>query len=210
MKKRSSVFTTVALVLVIVVLGFGIYSAVVPTRVINSNILFDIADQEVNVSVNAAASWLEDSHSDKYFTTATTTTGMTKKNWSVPNIVFSVEGEVENHVTESDIVLTFQNKNTEAEVKITIDGIAYDTFEATKRFEAEVYFIKNDAGKSVERSYVISENQETVELILPKYLENSTEPFVNELKIKYRLLTAAYDIQSFAQNITISMETVEE
>ena len=65
MKNRSVVFTTIAIVIVILILGFGIYSVLSPFRTVTSDVVFNFKDDNLKIDINGEAEWAPASNSQK-------------------------------------------------------------------------------------------------------------------------------------------------
>ena len=200
--KKGIFLTTLSFVLVIVVLGFGIYSAIVPSKKITSDVIFNVSDPTVNVTVEGEAGWVDASHSGKTFVSQSQTDGFSNKNWALPDVAFT-----ESNVADAVMKLTLTNNSSKA-ASIDISGVAYDP---EHRFEAHVHIVDYQTGNDIQEIKVESDTQIISYNIPGKTTEqNVVDPNAKIIvKVTFSLLKTNEDFE-IDQNMLVTFTTFDD
>ena len=203
MKNRSVVFTTIAIVIVILILGFGIYSVLSPFRTVTSDVVFNFKDDNLKIDINGEAEWAPASNSQKYFSTSTTTSGLTEQSWKIPDIVFVTSENSEENFTSAVIKLAISNKNTDYPAKVTVSGVAFDQ---DGRFVSQIVFKNPITNEEIAKHDIESSTQQVSQNIPIATSENDENAKVI-IEIRYQLEKTYSDIE-VQQNINVTLENV--
>ena len=203
MKNRSVVFTTIAIVIVILILGFGLYSVLSPFRTVTSDVVFNFKDDNLKIDINGEAEWAPASNSQKYFSTSTTTSGLTEQSWKIPDIVFVTSENPEENFTSAVIKLAISNKNTDYPAKVTVSGVAFDQ---DGRFVSQIVFKNPITNEEIAKHDIESSTQQVSQNIPIATSENDENAKVI-IEIRYQLEKTYSDIE-VQQNINVTLENV--
>ena len=203
MKNRSVVFTTIAIVIVILILGFGIYSVLSPFRTVTSDVVFNFKDDNLKIDINGEAEWAPASNSQKYFSTSTTTSGLTEQSWKIPDIVFVTSENSEENFTSAVIKLAISNKNTDYPAKVTVSGVAFDQ---DGRFVSQIVFKNPITNEEIAKHDIESSTQQVSQNIPIATSENDENAKVI-IEIRYQLEKTYSDIE-VEQSINVTLENV--
>jgi hypothetical protein len=194
---KKAYFTVISLILVLAVLGFGVYMTLQPF--LKNKFEFILSGANLDFSIEANAHWA--TGDSKNFRTETDSNGLVQNYWIVPDIVFSA-----NEGSEATLSLTVVNKNLEKGIRVGVSGIAFDSdplYKENPRFVSSLIF--DDGINPAQSTTINTEGQTLYKSILPS--ESEDEPRSLTITFKYELLSEEFDF-TFTQNIVIVFETV--
>lgn len=196
MKNKSIIFTTISLVLMVLILGFGVFSALSPTKKITSDVIFNIRDNNVNVKVEAEIG------GQKYMS-QTGSSGFDNDIWTIPNITFDHSENEED--TNKVVTLKLKNRNATSEVKLTVTGFAVDP---EGRYETWITCQCLNSSEQPLKSQKMASSTQAFEYIIPKATERATsygtETIATEVQLELR-----FTLVKFYQDIVPNEETGE-
>lgn len=186
--KKSIIFQSVITILLIIIVGaFGVYALLISNADRKSQVMIDIKDQSIDITISGSTSWGSES-----FETKTDENGIVHQIWEMDDLVLTEE----NAVTPQTFSLKMDNFNRNAnyEIKVKVQGVGFDE---NNRFQSEVQLLCDETAVN---SQVITKDQRVFEDVFT----GTAESF--ELIFKYTLktLNSSFNV---GQNIHVHITT---
>ena len=189
MKKSVIIQSIITIIMVIAVIGFGVYALLISNADRKSQVVIDVKDQNINVGISGESSFGPEGSK---FETQTDSNGIVHAIWALEDLVLTEESAT----TPETIQLKMFNFNKDNiyNFSVKIEGVAFDEH---NRFKSEVVLLCDGAAVA---SQVITKDQR----IFEQTFSGSTEEF--EFVFKYTLNTfnSSFDLR---QDIKITLQT---
>ena len=188
--KKSVIFQSIiTIIMIIAVIGFGVYALLLSNADRKSQVVIDVKDQNINVGISGESSFGPEGSK---FETQTDQNGIETSIWELEDLVLTEASAT----TPETIQLKMHNNNKDSiyNFSVKIEGVAFDEH---NRFKSEVVLLCDGAAVS---SQVITKDQR----IFEQTFSGSTEEF--EFVFRYTLNTfnSSFEVK---QDITITLQT---
>lgn len=189
MKKSVIVQSIITIIMVIAVIGFGVYALLISNADRKSQVVIDVKDQNINVGINGETSFGPEGEK---FETQTDSYGIVTSIWALRDLVLTEESAT----TPETIKLKMYNFNKDNiyNFNVKIEGVAFDEH---NRFKSEVVLLCDGVAVA---SQVITKDQR----IFEQTFSGSTQEF--EFLFRYTLVTLNSSFDVF-QDIKITLRT---
>lgn len=188
--KKSIIFQSIiTIVLIIAVVGFGVYALLISNADRKSQVVIDVKDQNINIGINGESSFGPEGSK---FETQTDEYGIVHTIWDLEDLILTESSAT----TPETINLKMNNRNRDNIYNFTvkIEGVAFDQH---NRFKSEVALLCD--GSNI-KSQVITKDQRVFE----HTFSGTTKEF--EFVFKYTLNTfnSSFEV---SQDIKITLTT---
>ena len=188
--KKSVIFQSIiTIIMIIAVIGFGVYALLLSNADRKSQVVIDVKDQNINVGISGESSFGPEGSK---FETQTDQNGIETSIWALEDLVLTEASAT----TPETIQLKMHNNNKDSiyNFSVKIEGVAFDEH---NRFKSEVVLLCDGAAVA---SQVITKDQR----IFEQTFSGSTEEF--EFVFRYTLNTFNSSFEVF-QDIKITLQT---
>ena len=164
MKKSIVVQTVITMILILVVVGFGVYALLTSISDRKSQVVVNLKDASVNVGISGGSSW---GGVGSDFKSEMGPDGLMHNVWNMPDLVLTPDNLTTPAILQIDI--TNNNVSSHYDLRIVVDGVAYDQYhrfytEVTLYIDGQSHYSKAISKSSPTFEYTFEASAEDIKL----------------------------------------------
>lgn len=190
MKKSLIVQTVITGIAILLIVAFGVYALLISNNN-RTSININVADENLDFQFQGSAGWSTGS-----FITQTGPNGLVNKVWNLPDLNLTTQNL--SSPQRLDLRINNLNRHPEYNIRITISGLAYDTYGLDSRLFT--YVGCEVDGHELLLHEAINEENPTFEIVIPG------EAQLIEIYVAYYLGQAGASF-NISQDITVTFNS---